>query len=253
MSLRPVTPIGIIAQALSGAAGAGQVDRARALATGLEGYCADCTTQEADALAWLAQQSSKTDWSGNPHGLEAEMLSGHVEGEFLRMLVRMQQPSTVLEIGLFTGYSALAMALALPDSVVIEACELDEQAAAIAKAGFERAGITHRLQVHAGPALDSLQALADAGKRYAFVFIDAAKHEYAAYLDVLLTSGLVGPGSFIAIDNTLLQGEPYLDAPRSASGQAIHDFNAALAADTRLRQVLIPIRDGVTLAEVVHV
>jgi caffeoyl-CoA O-methyltransferase len=209
-------------------------------------------------LAAVAERTRSHDWEqpecnrATPR-LEAEMLSGHVEGQLLRFLVAMTRARRVLEIGMFTGYSALAIAEALGGEGHVVACEIDPAAAAFAEAGFaaaaevdptvERASI----EVRVGPAFDSLSRLADAGQAYDLIFIDADKPGYLGYIDQVLDRGLLAEGGTICVDNTLLQGEPWLGEPRSANGAAIAAFNAAIADDPRVEQVLLPVRDGVTL------
>lgn len=254
---RPVTPVGLLAQALQEARAAAPadpvlhaaLDRAHALADGLEPYVAACTTPESPALAELAARTQAHDWSGHPGGaLEQEMLSGHVEGQLLKLLVGLSGARRVLEIGMFTGYSALAMAEALPDDGTIVACELDAEVAAMAQESFDAAPAGGRIDVRVGPALGTLAALAAAGERFDLVFLDADKGGYADYLRVLLDDGLLADGGLLCADNTLMQGRPYLPGDPSANGVAIDAFNRALAADPRVDQVLLPLRDGLTLA-----
>ena len=231
--------------------------RARDLAAGLDPYLAQCATPESPELAALARHTHETDWRSRESGagaypLEREMLSGHVEGQLLKFLVHLAGARRVLEIGLFTGYSALAMAEALPDDGVIVACEIDPAVARMAREFFGSSPAGHKITVEVGPALETLELLADDASmpetQFDFVFIDADKPGYLAYVEFLLDSVLLTPGAVIAVDNTLLQGEPYLDGVDvSVNGSAIATFNAAMAADPRVEQVLIPLRDGITL------
>lgn len=256
---RPVTPTTILAEELCELfarldAGAprgellDQMRRARDLAAGLDAYLARCTSPESSALARLAQRTRDTNW-GATGPLEQEMLSGHVEGWALNFLVRMSKARRVLEIGMFTGYSALAMAEALPEGGTVLACELDEGAAALARNCFDESPVGHRITVAVGPAMDTLRRLVvdpdvDA---FDFVFIDADKAGYWRYVDLLLDSGLLATDGVIAVDNTLMQGQPYTGADVTANGEAIETFNEAVIADRRIEQVMLPLRDGVTL------
>ncbi len=237
---RPVTPLGLIGEAL---------DRAQRLAGGLDDYVAACTTPESPALARLAAQTQAHDWAGHPGApLEQEMLSGHVEGQLLQLLVRVSGARRVLEIGMFTGYSALAMAEALPDDGVLVACELDAEVARLAQASFDASPGGERIDVRVGPAAQTLAQLAADGEPFDLVFLDADKGGYLGYFRTLLDTGLLAAGGLLCADNTLLQGEPYLDAgARTENGAAIAAFNAAVAADPRVQQVLLPLRDGLTL------
>ncbi|MBX7449147.1 class I SAM-dependent methyltransferase [Mycolicibacterium sp. 3033] len=256
---RPVTPTSILAAELSelcervsGTVGREVLDKllyARDLAAGLDAYVAGGTTGESPTLAELARVTGTQDWHD---GLEQEMLSGHVEGQLLKFLVRMSSAVRVLEIGMFTGYSALAMAEALPDSGTVVACEIDSGAAAVARAAFDRSDAGHRIRIELGPALETLRRLVAAGEEpFDFVFIDADKSGYQAYLDLLLDSSLLAPDAVIAVDNTLMQGQPWTGV-HTENGAAIAEFNRALAADPRTEQVLIPVRDGLTLIRPSH-
>ena len=253
---RPVTPVGILADTLARlcdrAEYGGQADRefladlrsTHALAAGLEPYVSRCTTPESPALAALSERTRSHDWHT---GLEQEMLSGHVEGQALKFLVGMTRARRVLELGMFTGYSALAIAEALPDDGRVLSCELDPDVAAFAQRSFDETPAGAKIEIRVGPALVTLQQLAAAGETYDFVFVDADKGGYRDYVDVVLGRGLLAPGGVICVDNTLLQGEPYLPGTPSANGRAIAAFNEALARDARVEQVLLPLRDGMTL------
>ncbi|WCO66093.1 class I SAM-dependent methyltransferase [Iamia majanohamensis] len=257
-ALRPVTPIGLVASELAAAleelgpdadvpeAVLARLRRAHELAAGLEPYLGRATTPASGALRRLAERTVAEDWGVGP--LEAEMLSGHVEGRFLALLVGVTGARRVLEVGLFTGYSALAMAEALPADGTLVACEVDDRAAAFARAALDEAPAGDRVTVVVGPAQATLDDLARAGDRFDLVFLDADKAGYAGYLDQLLDHDLLAPGGLVCADNTLLQGEPYAEGgPTSANGRAIAEFNRAVAEDPRLEQVVLPLRDGLTL------
>jgi predicted O-methyltransferase YrrM len=236
------------------AASLSRLRRARDLAGGLDPYVDGCTTPESPALAELARRTRETDWSADAAGggrLEQEMLSGHVEGQALKFLLHLADATRVLEIGMFTGYSALAMAEALPDDGVVVACEIDPAVAAFAQDCFDASAAGRKITVEVGPALDTLRRLSarrgEDGPLFDFVFIDADKAGYLDYVEYLLGSALLSPRAVIAVDNTLLQGEPYADVDISANGAAIAGFNAAIVRDERVEQVLVPLRDGVTL------
>jgi len=260
---RPVTPVTILAAQLDRLVGAlervdgldpalmTQMRDARALAAGLDPYLDECTTPESDALRALAQDTASTDWRREPGGprihLEQEMLSGHVEGQLLKVLVRATGARRVLEVGMFTGYSALAMAEALPADGEVVACELDPEVADFARRHFDGSPAGRRIRVEVGPADATLARLEAEDERFDLVFIDADKGGYLGYLHALLDGGLLAPDGLICVDNTLLQAEPYLDREPSANGAAIAEFNRAVAADPRVEQVMVPLRDGLTL------
>ena len=260
-ALRPVTPVGIAASLLADLAeraeagtldparAASELRRASALVGGLDPYVESVTTPESAELSALNARTAAEPWAerfgsgASTVALEAEMLSGHVEGRFLRILLRAMRARRVLEIGMFTGYGALAMAEALPEDGVVVALELDPYVADFARRSFDSpAG--RRIDVRVGPAADTLRALD--GDPFDFIFIDADKGGYADYLDIILERGLLAEHGLVGVDNTLLQGEPYL-SERGPNGRAIAEFNRRVADDPRVEQVLVPLRDGVTL------
>ncbi|ROR93029.1 O-methyltransferase [Nocardioides aurantiacus] len=266
---RPVTPVALLAAsledvvrrldeaearpdgvALDPALGS-EIRRAAALAAGLDPYTAALSTPESPALRALSERTAAEDWAGDGAGLEQEMLSGHLEGQLLKTLVHATRARKVLEIGMFTGYSALAMAEAVQEVAgeegVVVACEIDERVAALAQECFEASPAGDRIDVHVGPALDTLHALADAGARFDLVFLDADKAGYVDYLRALLDTGLLARRGLLVVDNTLMQGEPWTGGTSSANGEAIAAFNQVLADDPRVEQVVLPVRDGVTL------
>jgi caffeoyl-CoA O-methyltransferase len=263
---RPVTPVGILAAELERIAQQAQdsasvpealkqaIDSAYQLATGLDPYLDACTTPESSALTALAEKTQQENWSDRfsdgetVRQLEQEMLSGHLEGQALKMFVSMTGAKRILEVGMFTGYSALAMAEALPDDGTLIACEVDAYVAQFAQACFQASAHGRKISVQVGPALVTMQQLAEAGASFDFVFIDADKQEYVDYFKLLLDSSLLAPNGFIVVDNTLLQGQPYLSRDRrTVNGEAIAQFNQVVATDPRVEQVLLPLRDGVTI------
>jgi caffeoyl-CoA O-methyltransferase len=262
---RPVTPMGILVNKLtatlqvaeqSGAATSLQtaLREVLALAAGLDPYLEACTTPESPALAQLTERTRREDWSQHftdgetVRQLEQEMLSGHLEGQALKLFVQMTQARRILEIGLFTGYSALAMAEALPEDGELLACEVDQYVADFARESFAASPHGQKIAVVVAPALDTLATLAAERSSFDLVFIDADKQEYCDYFHRLLECNLVPVGGWICVDNTLLQGQPYLSAEqRTANGEAIARFNQTVAADSRVEQVLLPLRDGLTI------
>ena len=267
---RPVTPHGILAKKLEALAqqansfvGADstfkqELKAAAQLAAGLEPYIEQYTSPESPALSSLSQRTQSENWTqrfetgetGN--ALEQEMLSGHTEGQFLKSLLYAARAKRVLEIGLFTGYSALAMAEEIPEDGSLIACELDTYAAQFAQSCFEESPHGHKITVKVGPAIETLRKLAEdtlAGNQepFDFVFIDANKEGYIDYLNLLLESSLLAPHALVCVDNTLMQGQPYMPGESTANGKAIAHFNQAIAADSRIKQVILPVRDGVTL------
>ena len=262
---RPVTPLGILVQQLEQIVNKAEgesiteefktsLHAAYSLAAGLDPYLEDCTTPESEALANLAQKTQAEDWSKRfgdgetVKALEQEMLSGHIEGQLLKMLVSMSRSKRVLEIGMFTGYSALAIAEALPDDGYLLACEVDDYVSKFAIDCFAASPHGKKIEVKVAPAIETMKELAAAGETFDLVFIDADKGGYIDYFNLLLETGLLTTDGFICVDNTLMQGHPYLPEDRgSENGKAIARFNSYVAQDPRVEQVLIPMRDGITV------
>ena len=170
-----------------------------------------------------------------------EMLAGPVVGRLLRFLVAVVAPRLVVEIGTFSGYSAMAMAGGLPPGGRIVTCELSPERAAFAQGYFDRSPWADRIEVRVGPALETVQGL---DGPFDFVFIDADKDGYPAYYEAVVPK--LSPRGVIAVDNTL-RGGSVLDPGDDETAKAVASFNDLVAADTRTRQVLLPVRDGVTL------
>ncbi|MBQ2417502.1 MAG: class I SAM-dependent methyltransferase [Alistipes sp.] len=180
--------------------------------------------------------------------LNPRMISGHIQGKLLEMIVRMICPQRILEIGTFTGYSALSMAAGLPDGGVIDTCEVDDELEMMILDFFSRSAHESKLRLHIGSALDIAPQL---GEVYDLVFIDGDKREYTAYYNMLFDNHLVRSGSWIMADNILWYGkvvEPVAKGDKQTQG--IIDFNAAVAADPRVENVILPIRDGINLIRV---
>lgn len=256
-----MTPLGILAQKLEWlraelgdlpAEAAAVLNLAVELAAELDPYVSACTTPESPALRRIAERTAAENWAahaavGAAAPLEQEMLSGHVEGQLLKFLVRVTRARRVLDIGLFTGYSALAMAEALPADGVVVACEVDAFVAGFAQECFREAPNGEKIDVRTGPALSTLHELDAAGETFDMVFIDADKVGYIDYLTTLLDTSMLAAGALICVDNTLLQGQPYCAQAPTAYGAAVAAFNRMVASDARVEQVLIPLRDGITL------
>lgn len=180
--------------------------------------------------------------------INPRMISGHIQGKFMEMLVRMLRPRRILEIGTFTGYSALCMAAGLDDGGIIDTCEIDDELEEMIRSFFDRSQHGGKIRLHIGSALEIAPTL---GERYDLVFMDGDKREYTAYYNMLMDNGLVGSGSFILADNILWYGkvvEPVAKGDKQT--QAIVDFNRIIREDERVENVIIPIRDGINLIRV---
>ena len=180
--------------------------------------------------------------------LNPRMISGHIQGKLLELLVKMFRPQSILEIGTFTGYSALSIARGLEDGAYIDTIEVDDELEDIAAKYFEQSGYGHRIRQHVGSALDVVPTL---GEVYDMVFIDGDKREYPAYYNMLMDGGYVRSGSVMLADNILWYGkvaEPIAHNDRHT--EAIVEFNRMVADDARVDNVIVPIRDGINMIRV---
>ncbi len=209
--------------------------------TALEQYVETMSSPEDELLRELERETYL-------RAVNPRMISGHIQGKLLEMLVRMLRPRRILEIGTFTGYSALCMAAGLDEGGIIDTCETDDELEEMIRSFFDRSPHGDKIRLHIGSALDIAPTL---GERYDLVFMDGDKREYAAYYDMLMNGGLVGSGSYILADNILWYGkvvEPVAKGDKQT--QSIVDFNRMIREDERVENVIIPIRDGINLIRV---
>lgn len=169
-----------------------------------------------------------------------EMLCGQVEGTLLQFLVGALGAKRVLEIGMFTGFSALMMAAALPDDGRLITCDINPRAEAVARRFFRRSPHGHKIEIRMGPALETIRNLEGP---FDFVFIDADKPTYPAYYERSVE--LLAPNGMIAIDNVLSRGR--VVHPEEDAGRIMAAFNERVRTDSRVTKVMLPLRDGVTL------
>jgi caffeoyl-CoA O-methyltransferase len=170
------------------------------------------------------------------------------QGQFLALLVQLMGARQMIEIGVFAGYSALWLALALPEDGRVIACEISEKYTSIARRYWKEAGVEHRIDLRMGPALDTLRGLLSDGQggRFDFAFIDADKTNYDGYYECALE--LLRPGGLIAVDNVLWSGR-VLDAQSTEPDTvAVRALNQKLLSDPRVSLSMVPIGDGLTLA-----
>ena len=201
----------------------------------IERYAEQHTTTPEPLLGELAQETHET--------LECpQMLTGTVEGRFLELLVYASGARRVLELGTYSGYSALSMAAGLAPDGRIDTCELDENRAAVARRYIERSSRADRIQIHLGPALETIGRLQG---DFDFVFIDADKPNYVNYYEAVLPR--LSERGFIAADNTLWSGRVLDEQDDDEGTQAIRAFNEHVESDPRVTSVMLTVRDGVTL------
>lgn len=197
-------------------------------------------SQEQDpVLQWLQKQT-------NLRTNHARMLCGPVEGKLMEMLSGMIQPSNILEIGAFTGYSAICLARGLKEGGMLDSLELNDELEDLILQAHERAGLADKITLHIGDAKQTLKTLKEQGKMYDLVFIDANKREYPAYYELVFD--MVRPGGYILADNVLWDGKVYQEnVPQDAQTQGIFKFNEIVKEDPRVENVIIPLRDGMNL------
>ncbi|MES2936034.1 MAG: class I SAM-dependent methyltransferase [Pseudomonadota bacterium] len=169
------------------------------------------------------------------------------QGQFMAMLAKLVGARRAIEVGVFTGYSALSVALALPEDGRLLACDISEEYTQIGIPFWQRAGVAHKIDLRLAPAAQTLQSCLDAGEAglYDFAFIDADKTGYDAYYELVLQ--LLRPGGLVVVDNTLWHGAVAHPAD-SDDTRALQTLNAKIHADQRVDMVLLPFSDGVTLA-----
>lgn len=170
------------------------------------------------------------------------------QGELMALLVRLMGARRCLEVGVFTGYSSLVVAEALPADGRLIACDVNADTTAIARRYWHEAGVAHKIDLRIAPALDTLDGLIDKGQggRFDFAFIDADKPNYDGYYERALT--LLRPGGLVAIDNVLWSGAVADPAKDDANTNAIRALNRKIHADARVTCAMLPVGDGLTLA-----
>jgi len=170
------------------------------------------------------------------------------QGQFMALIARLIGARRCLEVGVFTGYSSLATALALPDDGSIVACDVSEEWTSVARRYWQQAGVTHKVELHIAPATDTLDALLAQGQAgtFDFAFIDADKTNYLAYYE--RTLALLRTGGLVLVDNTLWSGKVADPEVADADTVALRHFNEVLHRDERVDLSLLPVGDGLTLA-----
>ena len=200
----------------------------------------ECSSPQGEALDWLQKQT-------NIRTNHARMLSGPVQGRFLKMIVEMCGARRVLELGSFTGYSGICLASGLPENGHLDTLEINDELEDLILEGFSRAGLRERISLHIGDCLETLKRFREEGREpYDLVFIDANKRDYPEYYELVFD--LVRPGGWILADNVLWDGKVALDPlPQDRQTLGIDNFNRRVASDPRVESVIIPIRDGLNL------
>ena len=215
-------------------------NRSISLTDSLYEYLLSVSLREPDLLRRLREETAALP--------NARMQIAPEQGQFMALLVQLAGARRCLEVGVFTGYSSLAVALALPDGGRIVACDVSEEWTTVARRYWSAAGVAHKIDLRLAPALETLEGLLAAGEAgsYDFAFLDADKENYLRYYELAL--GLVRPGGLIVADNTLWSGRVIDPSNGEAATVALRRFNETLHTDDRIDLSLVPVGDGLTLA-----
>ena len=209
-------------------------------------YIEEHQTPQSKALDWVEKQTHiRTN--------HARMLSGAVQGQFMRMLVQMTGASRILELGTFTGYSAICLASALPEDGHLDTLELNDELEDMILEGFERAGLSEKISLHIGDCKETLRNIRSEmrpepapEKLYDIVYMDANKREYCEYYELVFD--MVRPGGLILADNVLWDGKVCQDPlPQDKQTLGIARFNDLIRDDRRVESVILPLRDGLNV------
>jgi predicted O-methyltransferase YrrM len=214
--------------------------RSIVLTDALYEYLLSVSLREPELLARLRQETARQEM--------ARMQISPEQGQFMFLLLRLIGATRCLEIGVFTGYSSLVTALALPEDGRIVACDVSEEWTAVARRYWREAGVEPKIDLRIAPALETLDRLVEAGEtgRFDFAFIDADKESYLPYYERVLQ--LLRPGGLLAVDNVLWSGRVADPEVSDADTAALRHFNESLHRDERIDLSLVPIGDGLTLA-----
>ena len=204
----------------------------------IEEYCEAHSTPEPELLYRLNRET-------NLKVMNPRMLSGHIQGMFLTSLVQMMQPKAVLEIGTYTGYAAICLAEGLPDDGIIDTIEIDAELEDIIRKYFSQYSKKEKINLHIGDAVEVIPTL---DKTYDLVFMDADKEEYIRYYELVLPK--VRKGGYILADNVLWSGKVLQEVKSGDKDTpAIRQFNDYVLQDERVRNFLLPLRDGIMVIE----
>lgn len=206
----------------------------------LYAYLFETSVREPDILRRLREETARDSM--------ARMQIAPEQGQLMQLLIRLMGVRRYLEVGVFTGYSSLAVALALPADGRILACDVSEKWTLLARQYWAEAGVAGKIELRLAPALNTLDGLIAAGSAgsFDFAFIDADKTSYTAYYERALT--LIRVGGIVAVDNTLWEGRVADPNARDADTRAIRDFNRHVRDDKRVHLCMVPIGDGLSLA-----
>jgi len=214
-----------------------------------EDYALSCSTPESDACKKIREATFTTDWKSLKEqgktmwNLTPRMLSGHLEGQFLKSVISAQKAKTALDVGMYTGYSALAMAEALPADGSVVSLDMDPYLKGHNQPFFDASPHGKKIQIKIGRALDTMKDLKKEGKKFDIIFLDADKSEYIDYMKLAFDEGLLSENGSIIVDNAFRHGGNYLPSDKPPDASRL--FGEYVKNDKRLHKVLIPLRDGI--------
>ena len=202
-------------------------------------YIEEHASVPSEALEWVVKQTHiRTN--------HARMLSGAAQGQLLRMFVQMTEAQSILELGTFTGYSAICLASGLPENGHLDTLELNDELEDLILEGFDKAGLSDRIDLHIGDCKETLKQFRDEKRRYDIVYMDANKREYCEYYDLVFD--MIRPGGLILADNVLWDGKVCQNPlPQDKQTLGIAAFNDKVSADPRVESVIMPLRDGLNI------
>lgn len=205
-------------------------------------YIEDHASVPSEALEWVVKQTHiRTN--------HARMLSGAAQGQLLRMFVQMTGAQSVLELGTFTGYSAICMASGLPEGGHLDTLELNDELEDLILEGFDKAGLSDKIGLHIGDCKETLKRFREEKRMYDIVYMDANKREYCEYYDLVFD--MVRPGGLILADNVLWDGKVCQNPlPQDKQTLGIAAFNDKVTADPRVESVIMPLRDGLNIIRI---
>lgn len=201
----------------------------------IEKYILEISSPEDDVLHELYRKTHTS--LINPH-----MISGHLQGKLLEMIVRMIRPSLVLEIGTYTGYSAISMARGLPGGAMLHTIEINDELEDICREYFRKAGLEDKIVLHTG---DALEVMKELKLSFDLIFIDGDKRQYPQYYELAID--MLNKNSYILADNVLWDGKVVDPADNDSMTQGIRDFNRMVKEDRRVEKIIIPARDGLMI------
>ena len=204
-----------------------------------EKYIREHSSEESEALKWLVKQTNlRTNYP--------RMLSGQIQGELLKLIAQMLQARNILEIGCFTGYSSIWLAMGLAAGGKVDSLEINDELEDLIREGWSRAGVQDKTELHLGDALEIMELFLNEGRKYDLIYIDANKREYLNYYKA--AKRLLRKGGVILADDTMLGGKVY-DSPETSDKQTrgLIEFNDFVAADPEVEQLILPLRDGLSI------